>query len=302
MRFIFMGTPSFGEASLRYLIKNHTCLAVVTQPDKKVGRKKVLTSSAIKKVALEEGLLCLQPVSVKTIINQVKEMAPDMIITAAFGQILPQKLLDIPPLGCLNLHASILPKYRGAAPIQHAIKNEEDETGVSLMQMTLKMDAGAVYGVKKTKVLNKTFGELFSELSEIAKDVLEEYLDPIIKRTIIPVPQDESKVTFAPKILREDEWLDLNQDAKKVLAQLRSLLPSPGGLISLDNEPLKILNARLGDQKGKSGDYKASKKSLEIICQEGSIILETVQPPSKKAMPVTAYLNGKSADFFKDVG
>lgn len=299
MRFIFMGTPSFGVPSLEYLIKHHTCLAVVTQPDKPVGRKRILTPSPIKKVALEHNLLCLQPSRVRLIENTLRDLKPDIIITAAFGQILPQSILDIPNMVCLNLHASILPKYRGAAPIQHAIKDQEEETGVSLMQMQLKMDAGPVYGIKKTKILNKTFGELFEELSNLAKESLESYLEAIIQGTLNPVPQDESRVTFAPKINRDDEWLDLNKDAASVLAQLRSLLPAPAGFIMLDGEPIKILDASSSDLSGKTGDYQATKKTLHVFCETGSIALKTIQPPSKKPMPVAAYLNGKNASFFK---
>lgn len=300
MRFIFMGTPAFGVESLNYLIKHHECLAVVTQPDKPVGRKRVLKPSPIKEVALEKGLLIFQPKNVKTLIETFKDMKPDMIITAAFGQILPQAVLDIPSLACLNLHASILPKYRGAAPIQRAIEHQEKITGVSLMEMQLKMDAGPVYGVKTTSVLDKTSGELFEELSVLAKACLEENLDAIIKGTLKAVPQDESLVTYAPKLTKEDEWLDLSLDAKSVLAKLRSLLPSPGGFITLNGETIKIYDASLGEGLGLKGTFKASKKHCEVFCGTGSIYLNTVQPLNKKVMPITAYLNGKPAEFFND--
>lgn len=297
MRFIFMGTPSFGVESLKYLLEHHTCLAVVTQPDKPVGRKRILTPSPIKKIALEKGLVCFQPKRIRDIEQTLRALAPDFIITAAFGQILPQSVLDIPKVTCLNLHASILPKYRGAAPIQHAIKNKDEETGVSLMQMQLKMDAGPVYGIKKTKVLNKTFGELFEELSLLARDCLVDFLDPIIEGTLTPSPQDEKAMTLAPKITREDEWLDLNQDASSVMAQLRSLLPLPGGFIYLDGEPLKILEAKEGFENGTPGEWVATKKTCQVFCKTGSLSLMTVQPPSKKPMTIAAYLNGKSASF-----
>jgi methionyl-tRNA formyltransferase len=297
---IFMGSPQYAVYSLDALVKHHQVLAVVTQPDKPVGRKKVLTEPAVKRRALEHGLKVFQPEKVKTITEELKSLKPDFIITAAFGQFLPKAILDIPTVEALNLHGSILPKYRGGAPIQRAIMNLEKETGVSLMRMVQKMDAGPVYAVKKTLIGSKTTGDLMDELGQMAAELLIESLPLIESGALILRDQNDDDVTFAKVIERSDEIIDLQQPAVKIEAQVRALTPTPLASLMSNLGAIKLTHVELGHHKGTPGEIlETTQKGIHLATGEGSIWLIEGIPAGKQKMKLSDFYRGYSEVTFK---
>jgi len=295
---VFMGTPAFGIPALKYLHAHHTVEAVITQPDKPVGRKKTLKASPIKEEALRLNLPVFQPEKIKDIYEELKHMSIDFLITAAYGQIIPEKILNLSKIDALNLHGSLLPKYRGAAPIQRAIMNGEERIGVSLMRMVKKMDAGPVYGMKS--ILNEDFtsGEAFKALSELSVSLLEDYLDKIIEG-LTPSPQDESNVTVAQKITPADERLNFLMDAKTFYHHAKALMPSPLGKLKLKGVSLKVVECSFQPAENQEFPMVKSvdKNRVTIALNGGDITLTHVQPVGKKPMPMRDFLNGRPKDF-----
>ncbi len=299
IKIIFMGTSDFSAFVLEGLIKNnYQVIGVVSQPDKVVGRKKELVKTETKKVAEKYGIEVFQPVSIRKDYQFIKDKKPDLIITCAYGQIVPRGVLEIPKYKCINVHGSLLPKLRGASPIQQAIMDDEKETGITIMEMVEKMDAGDMISSAKLKIDNEyTNKSLFLKMQVLGLDLLLDTLPKYLKGEITPIKQDESKVTFAPLIKREDEKLDLNDTRRNIYNKIRALNEEPGAYALLDDEIIKIYEAVEIDKeyKGENGEIVDTTKDLIIIkVSDGALGLRKIKPASKRIMLVRDYLNGKN--------
>ncbi len=299
-KIVFMGTPAFSVPILEGLVASgYHVLTVVTQPDRPVGRKKVITPTPVKEAALRLNLPVLQPEK----INQSPEMAeiialaPDLIITAAFGQFLPEKLLQAAKIGALNVHASLLPKYRGGAPVHYAIMAGEKETGVTIMEMIKKMDAGGIYAQKALPITEEDdVGILFEALSLLGKELLLETLPKIIDGQLKAVPQDEALVTFSPNITREQEAIDWQKSAQAIDWQVRGMRPWPIAFTTYQGARWKILRVKpLSETTSKEPGtiIERTKDTLKIACGQGSVLaLEQLQPAGKGVQAIAEFLNG----------
>lgn len=300
---VFMGTSEFSVPILEGLLADphYEVLAVVTQPDRPVGRKKVLTPTPVKKAALAHNLKILQPekLSGSPEMAEIIALAPDLLITAAFGQFLPSKLLQAARIRALNVHASLLPKYRGGAPIHYAVMNGDEKTGVTIMEMIKKMDAGGIFTQKAIPILpTDDTGLLFEKLSIVGRDLLLETL-PKILGGLAPVPQEESAVTFSPNITKEQEQLDFTLPATAVFNKIRGLRPFPGAYGILNGTRFKIWNSMVLDETTDAtpGTIIALHPELKVACGQQSVLgLKVVQPAGKKAMSVSDYLNGSGQE------
>ncbi|MFW6284977.1 MAG: methionyl-tRNA formyltransferase [Bacillota bacterium] len=296
MNVIFMGTPDFSVPILKAVAQKHEVVLVVTQPDKPKGRKKRLSKPPVKKAAEALGLKVFQPRRLRDHTDHVLSAGPDIIITAAYGQILPAKLLDEPPYGAINVHASLLPKLRGGAPIQRAIERGHKKSGVTIMKMGRGMDTGPILRKRSIPIApEETGGSLFEKLSVLGRDLLMETLEDYIAGTIEPEPQDEQEATYAYAIKREEEALDLSLPADTLERKIRAFYPAPNTYLTIDGKRLKVLKADcdMTTEEGKAGEVlKPSKKGPRIRCKEGALILKEVQPPSKKPMDGLSFMNG----------
>lgn len=296
-KLIFMGTPDFSATVLKGLLddSNYDVLAVVTQPDRAVGRKKEIKMTPVKEVALAHNLPVYQPekMSGSEEMAELMTLGADGIVTAAFGQFLPTKLLDSVDFA-VNVHASLLPKYRGGAPIHYAIINGEKEAGVTIMEMVKKMDAGDMIAKASTPITDDdNVGTMFEKLAVIGRDLLLKTLPDYIAGNITPEPQDESKATFSPNITPEQERIDWNKSARDVFNHIRGLYPWPVAHTLLDGKRFKIYEATLAEGQGKPGEIiEKGKKSLVIATGDGAISLKTVQPAGKPRMSIVDFLNG----------
>ena len=249
-RIIFMGTPEFAVPVLKMLHENYQVILVVTQPDKKVGRKQILTPSSIKSFALEHGISVFQPNKIREDFEEIMELKPDIIITCAYGQIVPKSVLDCPKLGCINVHASLLPKYRGGAPIHKALINGEKETGITIMYMNEGMDTGDIIEKKVCKIEdNDNVGTLHDKLSEMGATLLKEVLPSIIRKTNHREKQNEEEATYAYNIKREEEHLDFSKTGQELLNQIRGLNPWPTANFILLETEIKVLEANFKEGK-----------------------------------------------------
>jgi len=295
-----MGTPQFSVPVLQMLHEEgYDIKAVVTQPDRPVGRKRVLTPPPVKAAALELGLPVIQPEKLRGSeeLQEIIALNADIVVTAAFGQILPKELLDAPRLGCINVHASLLPKYRGGAPIHQAVLDGEAETGVTIMYMAVKLDAGDIISQKSMAIEDHhTTGQLFDELSIIGRDLLKETLPKIIEGTNDRIVQDESKVTFASNISREQERIDWSKNARQIFNQVRGLNSWPVAYTTLHDENVKLWATRVSEETTTEAPgtvISKSKKFFTVATGEGQAIdILELQPAGKKAMPAVNYLNG----------
>ncbi len=295
---VFMGTPDFAVPVLEMLIKSTNVVLVVTQPDKEVGRKKEIKYCPVKEVAIKNNIEVFQPIRIRNDFEIIKSLKPDLVVTCAYGQIIPQELLDIPRLGAVNVHASLLPKYRGAAPIQWVLLNGEEKTGVSLMYMDAGMDTGDTFAQEEYLIKdNDNVGTLHDELSKMGALLLERNLDDIISKNTARVKQDDSMATYAPMIKREDEEIDINDKCKNIINKIRAFNPWPLAYFKLNNEDIKILNAHfIHKNNTKVGHIIYDKKQMGIECSDGIIYLDEIKPFGKKAMNIVSYLNGCSKD------
>jgi len=297
LKIVFMGTPSFSVPILEALIEKYDVVGVVTQPDKLVGRKQVLTYSPVKECALKHNLKIFQPQNIKKDYDEIINLNHDLIVTAAYGQIVGMKLLNSPKYRSINVHASLLPKYRGGAPIQHAIKNGDSETGVTIMYMEKGMDEGDILGVKKVKIEDTdTSGTLFDKLSLIGRDLLLEVIPKLINNEITPLKQDPKQVTFAYNITKDDELLNFENDAKVLFNHIRALNPSPIAYMELGSSHIKVYASRLSDvthHQMPGTVVKITKDGFLMACGSGTTleILE-VQPSGKKVMKARDFANG----------
>lgn len=297
---VFMGTPAFSAPILRMLVEEgYNVVAVVTQPDRPVGRKKVLTAPPVKEEAVKLGLPVIQPTKLKGSeeLQQIIALNPDLIVTAAFGQLLPKELLDAPELGCINVHASLLPAYRGGAPIHQAIIDGQQKTGVTIMYMEEKLDAGDIISQSEITIEHTDdTGLLFEKLSVVGTKLLRETLPSIISKTNNRLKQDESQVTFAKNISREQERIDWNKSALDIHNQIRGLHPWPVAYTTLEEQSVKVWKADTVQVNSKELPGTVVKiESDYFVVQTGfeeAIRINELQPAGKKKMSAEDYLRG----------
>lgn len=291
---VFMGTPDFSVPVLKMLIENTNVLLVVTQPDKIVGKDKTVSFNPVKKLALEENIPVFQPMRIRKDFEKLKNLDIDLIVTCAYGQIIPKEVLDMPKYGCINVHASILPKYRGSAPIQWCLFNNDDVTGVTIMYMDEGMDTGDIIKIKEIPILDSdNVGALHDKLSKLGCDLLLEVLPTIFNKTNDRIKQGNN-YTMAPMIKREDERLDFNEEGKKIIGKIKGLNPWPLANIIINNQEIKVLEAEFVQKKvDNTGIIKEiDKKNLGITCKDGIIYLKKIKPSGKKVMEINSFLNG----------
>ena len=302
MRIVFMGTPDFAVGSLQALCESgkHEILAVVTQPDRPKGRGNKLLQTPVKEYALAQGLTVYQPQKVKTpeFVELLHELQPELIVVAAFGQFLSKEILELPKYGCINVHASLLPKYRGAAPIQYAIIKGEKESGVTIMQMDIGMDTGAMLDKVVVPIAeNTTMGELHDALREQGAALLLEVIDKIVAGTAVAEPQDNEQATYATLLDRSMEHIDWSKTAQEVHNLIRGFNPAPSTFTKLPNgKSLKIWGSKMTDKNSAAAAgtvIATGKHSFFVACGEGVLEITEVQPESKKRMPAQVFLNGR---------
>ena len=299
-----MGTPDFAVPALKKLAADgHEIALVVTKPDAMKGRGNKVQASAVKECALALSLPVSQPEKVKgntAFIEQLQALAPDAVVVIAYGKILPKEILEIPPHGCLNVHGSILPRHRGAAPIQWTILAGDEEGGVSIMQMDEGMDTGDVLAESRVPVDAHNAEELFDILSVKGADLIAETLAKIeAGEQITAVPQEDALATYAPMITKKDGLLDFGRPADELERRVRGLYPWPGTYTYLDGQPFKIWTAGLAEGTPGAAPgtvLKADREGILIACGEGALLAKEVQAPGKKRMPADAYLKGHSIE------
>ncbi|MBO0447599.1 methionyl-tRNA formyltransferase [Enterococcus sp. AZ170] len=299
-KLIFMGTPAFSVPILEGLIEHgYEIQAVVTQPDRPVGRKKIITPTPVKEAAMKHELLVLQPekISGSPEMDKIIELAPDLIVTAAFGQFLPEKILNVPKFGAVNVHASLLPKYRGGAPVHYSIIEGEKETGVTIMEMVKKMDAGDILSQKAIPITKTDdVGSMFDKLSIVGKELLLETVPKILANDITPMPQDETQVTFSPNITREQEKIDWHKTAEQVDNQVRGMRPWPTAFTTYNETTWKLWDVTPLSETttAEAGTIiKRSKKELWIACGNGTVLsVNVIQPSGKGKLLIQDFLNG----------
>ncbi len=289
-RVLFAGTPDFARASLEALLDaGIRPIAVLTQPDRPAGRGKRLAASPVKTCALGAGIRVLQPESLKDdeVVAELRALEPDIMIVAAYGLILPQSVLDIPPRGCLNVHASLLPAWRGAAPIQASILSGDEQTGISLMAMTAGLDCGPVYVTEAIGIgADETAGELHDRLAELGGRLLTRHLAGILDGSLDAVPQDEALASYAGKIRTADAKLNFDKPAAELARQVRAYNPVPGAWFMLDGERVKCWRAEVLDEPGGDAGRVLDAPGVVVACGAGSLSLKRLQRPGKR--PVSA--------------
>ncbi|MBU0730041.1 MAG: methionyl-tRNA formyltransferase [Proteobacteria bacterium] len=302
-RIIFMGTPDLAVASLQSLITNkENIVAVITQPDRPKGRGRHLAPPPVKVLAEDAGIPVLQPEKIKTeaFLNEIRALAPDMIIVAAYGRILPEALLSLPPLGTINVHGSLLPKYRGAAPIQWAVLNGEKETGVTIMQMDAGMDTGDILLPARIPIeAEDTSGTLFEKLALLGGKTLVRALEGMRKGEIRPMKQDDSQSTLAPPLTKEQARIDWQQSAWKISCQIRGLDPWPKAYTELSGGRVRLFSPTVQSQQvhEKPGTIcAADKEGLLVATGDGYLLAREVQRDGSNRMPVEAFLQGQKID------
>lgn len=296
MKIVFLGTPDFGIPALEMIAAKHTLLACVCQPDK-VGTRGKIEYCAVKKFALQHNVPLFQFEKIsRDGVQTLKDLAPDIMVTAAYGQILSQEIIDIAPHGIINIHGSLLPKLRGAAPIQYAVLQGLTTTGVSILQTVKRVDAGDVILQKSLDILPyETNGELFCRMAVLGAEALDEALDKIENGAAVFIPQDESQATFCSKILQENEQIDWNKPANEVINLVRALCPSPCAWTTLDGKRLRIFKLLpcQTDFCGKPGEVvECSKKRLAVMCADKPVLVCQLQKENAKRMDVVAFLCG----------
>ena len=301
MKILFMGTPDFASACLDALIKeNMQVAAVVTQPDKKQGRGMKFAFSDVKKYALEKELPIYQPETLKdgAIMGLLEEINPDVIAVVAYGKILPEYVLNYPKYGCVNVHGSLLPKYRGAAPIQRAVLNGDKVTGVTTMLMDKGMDTGDMLYTEKLEIgENMTTGEAFDALALLGGKLLVKTLKDLEAGLVTPIKQNHEEATHADKITNEECLVDFSLDCAEVHNRIRGLSPFPGAFTYLDGKVVKLYNSKSGnvEAKGKPGEVisATAKTGVEVACGKGSVIITAFKPEGKGIMTSADMINGR---------
>ncbi|MDY4812988.1 MAG: methionyl-tRNA formyltransferase [Ruminococcus sp.] len=304
MNVVFMGTPDFAVPSLKAIAQHHNVLAVFTQPDKPVGRKMVLTPPDVKVCAEELSIPVYQPEKLREGDNDklIRELNPDVIVVVAYGQILPESILNIPKYGCINVHGSLLPKYRGAAPIQWSVLNGDEVTGVTTMYMEKELDTGDILLTEEYKIgINETAGEVFDNLSELGGELIIKTLDYAQKGMLKPVKQDDSLSSYAKMLDKSMCKIDFSKTNKEVHNKVRGLCPWPVASTVFNGKVLKIFETRLADGKGKPGEV-ISTNPLTVACGEGAVVINSVQLQGKKRMDSNAFLQGHKINIGTIIG
>ncbi len=296
LRLVFMGSPDFSVPSLRFLAQRYPVVGVITQPDRPAGRGKRLSSPAVKTAAQELGLPVIQPERLKQpdAMDQLHTWAPDLIVVAAFGQILRPAVLELPKYGCVNVHASLLPRWRGAAPIQAAILSGDLYTGVTIMLMDPGVDTGPILSQQKTEISPQdTAGDLTERLADMGAQLLIETLPAYVGGEIKPVPQDVSQATYAPMLKKEQGLLDFTRPAEELRRRVRALNPWPGAFFHFQGQPLKVHQARaIETVHAKDGELLIYEGMPAVGTGGGLLVLVEVQPAGKKPMPGGDFLRG----------
>lgn len=302
LKVVFMGTPEFCVPILEYLINNCNVVGVVTKPDSKVGRKHEIVYSPIKKKALENNIKVVQPVKIKEEYQEIIDLKPDIIITCAYGQIIPDKILNFPKYGCINVHASLLPKLRGGAPIHKAIIYGYEKTGITIMYMDSGMDTGDM--ISKSEVIiddNDTTEILHNKLSDISVSLLKDTLPKIIDGTNEKIKQDDSLATYAYNIKREEEHVDFNKNTKEIYNQIRGLNSWPGAYSNLNGKQIKIWESKKMNEKYDllpGTIINIDKEGILVATLDKSILITLIQLPGKKKTYVKDFVNGiKKEDY-----
>lgn len=301
LRIVFMGTPIFSVNVLEGLIENYDVCGVVCQPDKEVGRHHELKACPVKELAMENNIPVIQPTNIKNDYEEIIKLNPDMIITCAYGQIIPKILLDLPKYGCINVHASLLPKLRGGAPIHKAIINNYEKTGVTIMYMVEKMDAGDIITQVETKISSDdNVGSLHDRLSIIGTELLLETIPKIVSNNINPISQNEEEVTYAWNISREEEKIDFSKPIIDIFNQIRGLNPWPGAYAFFEDNSVKIYDSYIKKElpiNSNIGEVvEVLKDGIGIRCIDGELVITEIQFAGKKKMKVKDYLNGKNSN------
>lgn len=300
MNIVFMGTPEFAVPSLRALAEHgYRVSACVTQPDRPQGRKKQLMPPPVKKEAERLGIPVLQPERLRRpeAVEALRAYNPDLIVTAAYGQILPKAVLDMPPLGCINVHASLLPKYRGAAPIQYALMNGETETGITIMYMDEGLDTGDMIARRSLPITDADdAGTLFAKLSELGAELLLETLPALAGGKVAAEPQKDEEAVYAPMLTRADERIDWHDSHLQIFNHVRALRPRPGAFTLLGGDVFKIWRCRklaeAGGQHPPGTVIRVEADGFAVQCGSGALFVEEVQPAGRKAMPAGEFLKG----------
>lgn len=295
---VFMGTPDFAVPVLQTLIESQTVVGVVTQPDRPAGRGKQLRPSPVKLTAEAANIPVYQPRSLRSeeATRPLRDWQPDIIVVAAFGQILRPHVLELPPHGCLNIHASLLPRWRGASPIQHAILAGDAETGVCLMQMDVGLDTGPVYACMPTPISpTETAASLHDRLAELGANLLDVHLDNIVAGKLSATPQDDEHSTYAPMISKEDGRLDWQQTSEEIDRRIRAMTPWPGAFTTWQGELLKIKSAAVADGRlpaGEPGLIVAYEEGAAVLTADGGLVLHEIQLAGKRVTAVSDFLRG----------
>ena len=291
----FMGTPEFAVPVLEALIKNTDVVLVVTQPDKQVGRKKEIRFSKVKECALKNNIPIFQPTKIKNEYETILECNPDIIITCAYGQIIPDVLLDTPKYKAINVHASLLPKLRGGAPIHKAIIYGYEKTGITIMYMSNKMDAGDIIAQEQTVItIDDNVGSLHDRLSLMGASLLLKTLPSIFERTNKRIVQDDEEATFAYNVTREEEHIDFNKTALEIYNQIRGLYPFPIANFILDDKEYKVISAYIGEKVNTEPGVITNiyKEGIGISSKDKEIVITRLKPEGKKEMSAVDFING----------
>lgn len=300
-RVIFMGSPDFALPSLRALAQTYTLVGVVTQPDRVAGRGRELKPPPVKTLAQQLGIPVIQPPKVNQpeSLAQLRAWAPDLIVVAAFGQILKTAILELPPFGCLNVHASLLPRWRGAAPIQAALLAGDEETGVTIMQMDAGLDTGPILAKRALRLKpDDTAASVSQALSTLGADLLLETLPAYLAGDLQPLPQPAEGVTYAPMLKKEDGRLDFTAHVAELERKVRAFNPWPGAFMEVDGAPLKIHRAHIAplpppvEAKAQAGQRLIVQNQPAVVARSGVLVLDEVQPAGKKPMSGKAFLAG----------
>ena len=301
LKILFMGTPDFAEMCLRALVENgQNVVGVISQPDKQKGRGMKVQYCDVKRYALEAGLSVYQPETLKdgAIQELLEQLNPDIIVVVAYGKILPEYVLTFPKYGCINVHGSLLPEYRGASPIQRAVIDGKKITGVTTMYMDKGLDTGDMLLTREYEIgENTNTGEAFDDLAKIGAELLLETLDGLEKESIVPMPQDSSKATYAEKILKEECATSFDENSQKVHNKIRGLYPFPGAFCYHNGKVLKLCESRVYKEEvpgGCAGEVVGlSKEGILVKCYEGAVLLTKVKPDGKGEMNATDLINGR---------
>ncbi len=299
IKIVFMGTPIFAKEILASLIEEkYNITAVVSQPDRKVGRKKEIKYTPVKEVAVENNIPVYQPENIKKDYKFLEEIKPDIIITAAYGQIVPEEVLNLPSIECINVHGSLLPKYRGGAPIHYAIINGDKKTGVTIMKMVKEMDAGDIISQKEFEIkLDDTLEIVHDNMIEVAKALLKETLPNIINDNYTSIKQDESKVVFSPTIKREEEAIDWSKKGIDIYNQIRGMNPWPVAYSQINDKKFKFFTTRFIEDKNKKESgliIDITKEAISVEVKGGILKLIDFQIEGKKKVTISDFINGNN--------